>query len=126
MVIALEIDESHPFVIRDSPLALYIFSQNKKVFTHILNSTTSGNAMVNDLLMAMAVSSLPFGGVGQSGVGGGYHGRHGFETFSHKRSVMYRPSGLEFTLAVRYPPLSYSDSGFFVLKKLIDSFRPRL
>lgn len=81
--------------------------------------------MVNDLLMAMAVESLPFGGVGGSGMGS-YHGKHGFELFSHKRAVMHRPHGFEALLAVRYPQMGYSDRGFYFLTHLMERWKPRL
>lgn len=106
-------------------MALYTFSQDAKVNEKVLEETMSGNAMVNDLFLAMTVDSLPFGGVGPSGHGG-YHGVNGFELFSHKRSVMHRPAGLEALLAIRYPPIGYTERGFYFLKKFMDSFRPRL
>lgn len=81
--------------------------------------------MANDLLMAMAVESLPFGGVGASGMGA-YHGKHGFELFSHKRSIMLRPAGFETLVAIRYPQIGYTDTGFYFLRKLVDATRPRL
>ncbi|KAJ3180144.1 Aldehyde dehydrogenase [Gaertneriomyces sp. JEL0708] len=91
----------------DKPLALYVFSHNRKAISTILERCDSGNAMVNDLLMNMAVSTLPFGGVGPSGMGK-YHGKHGFDAYTHARSVMIRPAGLEFMWMVRYPIPGYS------------------
>lgn len=90
---------------RDKPLSVYVMTRNKKLADNFLNQTTSGCAMVNDLIMNMAIHELPFGGVGSSGMGS-YHGKSGFDTFSHMRSVMIRPSGMEFLNAVRYPPFS--------------------
>lgn len=70
-----------------------------------LDQTNSGCAMVNDLFMNMPIHDLPFGGVGASGIGA-YHGKSGFDTYSHKRSVLVRPSGLEFINELRYSPFS--------------------
>ena len=64
--------------------------------------TSSGSLGINDVLMDYAVQGLPFGGVGESGIGA-YLGRHGFETFSHRKSVYKRLfAGID--LPVRYPP----------------------
>jgi acyl-CoA reductase-like NAD-dependent aldehyde dehydrogenase len=110
---------------REHPLALYTFSRDSKFNEKVLKSTHSGHAMVNDLFLAMTVATLPFGGVGDSGMGS-YHGKHGFETFSHKRGVMHRPAGLDFVTAVRYPHIGYTQYGFSLLKFLMESWRPRL
>lgn len=73
----------------DHPLALYVFSRGNA--DRVLAETTSGGACVNDTMMQVFPPSLPFGGVGESGYGR-YHGRWGFETFSHARAVYRRPS----------------------------------
>jgi aldehyde dehydrogenase (NAD+) len=73
----------------DDPLALYVFSRSNA--DRVLNETTSGGACVNDTMLHIFPPSLPFGGVGESGHGA-YHGKYGFETFSHRRSVYRRPS----------------------------------
>ena len=72
----------------DHPLALYIFSESEKNVDHILNRTTSGGVAVN-AVMEHLHDTLPFGGVGESGMGS-YGGRWGFEEFSHFRAVMYK------------------------------------
>jgi len=87
----------------EKPLALYVFSQNAAVIEDVLARTSSGGAVANDILMHATVPALPFGGVGASGQGG-YHGKHSFDLFSHKRSVMVKTQSLEFVNAVRYPP----------------------
>ena len=69
------------------PLALYIFSKNKKVIKNILSSTTSGGVGINHVVVHLANPHLPFGGVGHSGMGS-YHGEFGFKTFSHERAVL--------------------------------------
>jgi aldehyde dehydrogenase (NAD+) len=72
----------------DHPLALYVFSRANA--DHVLERTTSGGACVNDAMLHIFPPGLPFGGVGESGYGS-YHGKWGFETFSHRRSVYRRP-----------------------------------
>jgi aldehyde dehydrogenase (NAD+) len=72
----------------DHPLALYVFA--KKHADGVLDATTSGGACVNDTMMQVFPPSLPFGGVGESGHGA-YHGKWGFETFSHRRAIYRRP-----------------------------------
>ncbi|MFN7657223.1 MAG: aldehyde dehydrogenase family protein, partial [Dolichospermum sp.] len=67
---------------RPKPLALYLFSENKDLQKRILQETSSGGVCIQDTIMQVAVSSLPFGGVGDSGMGS-YHGKSGFDTFSH-------------------------------------------
>lgn len=91
---------------KEKPLAMYIFSKNKKVVDRILSSTSSGGVTVNDTLMHPSLSTLPFGGVGNSGVGS-YHGKFSFETFSHRRGCLIRSQAMEKINDVRYPP--YSD-----------------
>jgi aldehyde dehydrogenase (NAD+) len=75
----------------DKPLALYVFSRDDAVVERILGETSSGGACVNETVMQFANSELPFGGVGESGMGA-YHARAGFETFSHRKSVYRRPT----------------------------------
>lgn len=72
----------------DHPLALYVFSRHNG--DRVLAETTSGGACVNDTMMHIFPPSLPFGGIGESGYGA-YHGKWGFETFSHQRAVYRRP-----------------------------------
>jgi len=72
---------------RPRPLAFYYFDEDSRRADHVLSRVTSGGACVNDTLVHFAQEGLPFGGVGPSGMGA-YHGRAGFETFSHARSVV--------------------------------------
>src|SRR4051812_28169654 len=99
---------------RSSPLALYVFSNDEATQHKVIDRTSSGNACINDVLLHMVVPELPFGGVGESGMGR-YHGRWSFETFTHRKGVLARSIHLD--LPVRYPP--YSD-GHLTLLKLID------
>ncbi len=75
----------------DKPLALYLFTSSDDTVQRVLDGTSSGGVCVNDAISHLLVPGLPFGGVGESGHGA-YHGRAGFETFSHRRSVLRRPS----------------------------------
>ncbi len=68
------------------PLALYYFDHDDRRVERVLGSTTSGGVTINDTVLHVAAESLPFGGVGPSGMGA-YHGQEGFETFSHKKGV---------------------------------------
>jgi len=90
---------------REKPLALYLFSSNKKAQDYVINHTTSGACSVNDAMIHVGNNELPFGGVGPSGIGA-YHGHFSFKILSHAKSVMRRPFMLDND--VRYPP--YTDS----------------
>jgi len=96
------LDEALAFVNeRPKPLAMYIFSQQQKVVERVLEQTTAGGTVVNNVVIHLANPHLPFGGVGESGQGS-YHGFFGFRTFSHERAVL-RQRG--FSLApLFYPP----------------------
>jgi aldehyde dehydrogenase (NAD+) len=86
---------------RPKPLALYFFSKDQEKQERILRETSSGGVCINDTVMQIAVTELPFGGVGDSGIGN-YHGKASFDTFSHFKSVMQKTFLLE--LNWRYPP----------------------
>ncbi|KAI7819406.1 aldehyde dehydrogenase 3 family, member D1 [Gamsiella multidivaricata] len=89
----------------DQPLALYIFSQDKKQINYILDNTRSGGVVVNDLMIHFAFTSLPFGGTGPSGIGN-YHQKKSFDTFSHERSTLIKSLSMERANSIRYPPYS--------------------
>lgn len=72
---------------RPKPLAMYVFSRDEKQIDELLGSTAAGGTVVNNCLIHLANPNLPFGGVGASGFGS-YHGRFGFDTFSHARAVL--------------------------------------
>lgn len=87
------------------PLALYIFSRRDANVERLLRNTTSGGTCINSLIMHLTNPNLPFGGVGQSGMGS-YHGLYGFRTLSHERAVFRQ--GIPDTLKLFYPPYTAS------------------
>lgn len=84
----------------EKPLALYYFGKEKNG-RKFIDQTSSGGACINDVILHLANSRLPFGGVGESGMGS-YHGRNGFDTFSHRRSVLISRNW--FDIPFKYPP----------------------
>jgi len=90
---------------RPSPLGLYVFSEDQSVTEQLLNSTTSGDAAVNECTLQPIIHDLPFGGVGNSGMGK-YHGEWGFRAYSNARGVLYHSTGLDFS-GLRYPPYDH-------------------
>ncbi|MEM7105104.1 MAG: aldehyde dehydrogenase [Bacteroidota bacterium] len=83
------------------PLALYVFSKNQGTIDKVIGETSSGGVCVNDTLMHIGTPHLPFGGVGDSGIGA-YHGQSSFDTFSHKKSIMHKSFLLD--MPIRYTP----------------------
>ncbi len=83
------------------PLALYLFSNDKRLEKTILNSISFGGGCINDTIMHVSAINLPFGGVGESGQGS-YHGKASFDTFTHKKSMLIQSTLFDFNL--RYPP----------------------
>ncbi|XP_066244003.1 aldehyde dehydrogenase family 3 member B2 isoform X1 [Saccopteryx leptura] len=101
------LDEAVDFINRrEKPLALYAFSRSQQVVNQVLDRTSSGSFGGNEGFMYMTLSSMPFGGVGLSGMGR-YHGKFSFDTFSNHRGCLLSCSGLEKLNDIRYPP--YSD-----------------
>lgn len=90
---------------RPKPLALYMFSKNDRKIDTVLQNTSAGGVTINDSLMHIANSNLPFGGVGDSGIGG-YHGKHSFDLFSHQKSILHRSFLIE--EPIRYAPFKVS------------------
>ncbi len=99
---------------KEKPLALYLFSENKKTQQRVWSALSFGNGAINDALMQVATSQLPFGGVGQSGFGS-YHGMHSFMTFSHQKSYIRKSTKIDVPIA--YPP--YDAMKLKVIKKLL-------
>ncbi|MCD8509481.1 MAG: aldehyde dehydrogenase [Bacillus sp. (in: Bacteria)] len=87
---------------RPAPLALYLFTQSKDTQEYILESLKFGGGCVNDTLMHLATPYLPFGGVGESGMGA-YHGKYSFDTFTHEKSILKQTTFFDI-------PLRYSKS----------------
>jgi aldehyde dehydrogenase (NAD+) len=109
------IDEAISFVnSRPHPLALYVFAQDNSVNEKVVAETTSGGVTVNGTIMHMTGPYLPFGGVGESGMGA-YHGQSGVDVFQHLKPVLKRSTMLDAPLA--YPP--YTKRKFSILKKFI-------
>ena len=98
----VNIDEAIRFVNeREKPLALYVFTNRQEVEDAVLSRTSAGGVSVNTVVWHVGNSHLPFGGVGESGMGA-YHGRYGFETFSHHKSVLKKSTKVDPKMA--YPP----------------------
>lgn len=83
------------------PLAFYLFSSDKKTISYVTERCQYGGGCINDTIVHIATSHMPFGGVGASGMGG-YHGKVGFETFSHRKSILDKKTWLD--LPMRYQP----------------------
>lgn len=100
-----ELDEAVEFVNeRPKPLALYVFSRDKRAQQRLLSECSFGGGCVNDTVTHFAQSAMPFGGVGASGVGN-YRGRYGFEAFSNLKGVL-KKGVVSADFLVRYPPYS--------------------
>ncbi len=109
------LDEAIQKVIEgEKPLSAYIFSNNAKEQTKILEKLSFGGGCINDTLMHISNHHLPFGGVGNSGLGN-YHGKFGFDAFSHQKAILDKSIYLEPEL--KYPP--YTDGKLKILKKLL-------
>ncbi|WP_175640501.1 aldehyde dehydrogenase [Metabacillus schmidteae] len=98
---------------RPKPLALYLFTNRDEVEKQVTESTSFGGGCINDTLMHIATPYLPFGGVGESGIGT-YHGEASFQTFSHFKSVLKQTNRFDFSF--RYPN---AENGLKMMKKLM-------
>lgn len=109
------IDEAIDFVNdRAKPLALYVFTKNKENAHRILRHTSSGGGSINHIWLHLAVPGLPFGGVGESGMGS-YHGRHTFNAFSHRKSILDKSTLIDPSLM--YPP--YTDRQKQMMRRVL-------
>ena len=106
--------EIHKTVKRfEKPLSFYVFSQRKKWAQKLMKTYSYGGGMINDVIVYFINDNLPFGGVGHSGTGN-YHGKYSFETFSHYKPYVERPTW--FDPKQRYAPYGKS---FPLLKKIL-------
>ena len=110
-----DLDEAIAFAsAREKPLALYVFSEDAAVAERVTQETSSGSVCVNHVIWQIANPNLPFGGVGPSGTGA-YHGRHSFETFSHRKPVVTKTTRFDQKFA--YPPFGRMKTA--LLKRLL-------
>ncbi len=98
---------------RPRPLALYYFTKDKQREAMMLKQVSYGGGCINDTIVHLATSHMPFGGVGNSGMGG-YHGKDSFDTFTHKKSIMKKSVRLD--IPIRYAPFK---NKLNILKKLM-------
>lgn len=99
---------------RQKPLALYMFSENKKNILEVTSRCRYGGGCINDTIIHLATSEMGFGGVGESGMGS-YHGKDGFKAFSHYKSILNKKSWLD--LPMRYQP--YTTNNNFLIHKFL-------
>jgi aldehyde dehydrogenase (NAD+) len=99
---------------REKPLSCYVFTSDKSLKDKILHEISFGGGCINDAIMHISNSHLPFGGVGESGIGS-YHGEHGFKTFSHYKSILEKPAWFEPDL--KYFP--HSETKFKWMKRIL-------
>jgi aldehyde dehydrogenase (NAD+) len=109
-----DLNEASELISRNShPLALYVFSENQRNINSILDQVPFGGGCVNDILLHISSTYLPFGGVGNSGMGS-YHGEYGFDAFTHQKGIVRKSKWLD--MPMRYQPFP-SDSK--MLKRFI-------
>lgn len=107
------LDEAIEFINdRPKPLAAYMFTRDDDNAARLVAETSSGGVVINDVVVHYTVSTLPFGGVGESGIGS-YHGKKSFETFSHSKSVLHKSSKSVFDPNLRYPPFDERKQWWF-------------
>ena len=115
VVTVQSLDEAIDFVnARPKPLAAYLFTKAKDVRERVIREVPAGGMIVNHLIFQFATHKLPFGGVGPSGIGA-YHGRFGFEEFSHRKSVLTKPTRPDLG-GMLYPP--YTEKAWKLARKL--------
>ena len=115
MLTYTELDKVIDFVRRrPKPLAFYLFTASKAVEDKILGSCAFGGGCINDTIIHLATSNMPFGGVGDSGMGA-YHGKDSFDTFTHYRSIVKKSTWLD--LPMRYHP--YSEKKLGMIRKFM-------
>ncbi|WOL11841.1 aldehyde dehydrogenase family 3 member H1-like [Canna indica] len=111
-----KVEECFDFIYsKDKPLAAYLFTKDKKLKEKFVRTVSAGGMLINDTILHLANPHLPFGGVGESGIGA-YHGKFSFDTFSHKKAILSRSFGGE--ARARYPP--YTPQKQKILRGLIN------
>jgi aldehyde dehydrogenase (NAD+) len=109
------LDEAIAFINEgEKPLAAYIFTKNKAEQMRVIEEVPAGGVVANHIAMQVLTPQLPFGGVGHSGMGA-YHGKWGYEAFSHRKATLRMPSRPD--LKMIYPP--YSERDKKILRKLV-------
>ena len=101
----------------DKPLALYAFSGSSQTLDHVVANTSSGGVLLNHVVMHLLPHGLPFGGVGESG-SGAYHGKANIDAFSHRKSVMSKPTRMDPPLL--YPPFTRAKT--WIVRKAMTLF----
>jgi aldehyde dehydrogenase (NAD+) len=115
VVTVQSLDDAITFVnSRPKPLAAYLFTKAKAVRERVIREVSAGGMVINHLLFHFATNKLPFGGVGSSGMGA-YHGKFGFEEFSHRKTVMTKPTRPDVASFI-YPP--YTEKAWKLARRL--------
>lgn len=115
VVTVKSLDDAIRFVnSRPKPLSAYLFTKSRAVRERVIREVPAGGMMVNHLAFQVSTAKLPFGGVGASGMGA-YHGRWGFEEFSHRKSVLTKPTRPDLSSFI-YPP--YTERAIKVARRL--------
>ena len=115
VVTVQSVDDAISFVnSRPKPLAAYLFTKTKSIRERVVKEVPAGGMVINHLLFHFATNKLPFGGVGPSGMGA-YHGKFGFEEFSHRKTVMTKPTRPDVS-AMIYPP--YTEKAWKLARRL--------
>ena len=110
-----QLEEAIAFIrSREKPLALYLFTSDRQTERRVLDSCSFGGGCINDTIIHLATTHMPFGGVGHSGMGS-YHGKKSFETFTHARSIVKKSTWLD--LPMRYHP--YSEKKLHLIQKFM-------
>jgi aldehyde dehydrogenase (NAD+) len=115
VVTVQSLDDAIRFVnSRPKPLSAYLFTKSRDVRERVIKEVPAGGMLINHLAFQVSTAKLPFGGVGASGMGA-YHGRYGFEEFSHRKSVLTKPTRPDVSSFV-YPP--YTARAFKLARRL--------
>jgi aldehyde dehydrogenase (NAD+) len=100
---------------RPKPLSAYLFTKTRAIRERVIRDVPAGGMVVNHLAFQVSTAKLPFGGVGPSGMGA-YHGRWGFEEFSHRKSVLTKPTRPDLSTMI-YPP--YTEKAWKLARRLL-------